>query len=431
MRYAAPMILSTFALLAAALPNDDWPEFRGPDRNSTVAAVDSDFDWGAEGPEIVWRTSVGPGYGGAAVRDGEVVLLDREVGREDFLRVLDLESGEELWSAAYPAEGRLNYAGSRTVPSIQDGMIVSVGGFGHVTGYDREKREIAWTVDLREDYGGRLPYYGWSASPLVVGDLVVVPALGEEVGLVALDLETGEERWATYSVGYSHSTPALLELLGREQLLFLSRPTGPSAGDRPVPTTLTSFHPKTGEMLWQDEIDLASIPIPSPIRIDDERFLVTGGYRAGTTLLRLSRAGGSHEVEVLFHVDRGSQTHTPILHADHVYLLANENWNYQARKAEGGLMCLGLDGEESWRTSDEPYFGRGNAILAGDHLLIQDGFNGVLRVARATPDGYLQIAEADVFGADRERDGRMWAPMALARGCLLMRSQDELLCVRL
>ena len=69
-------------------------------------------------------------------------------------------------------------------------------------------------------------------------------------------------------------------------------------------------------------------------------------------------------------------------------------------------------------------------MLVGDHLLIQDGFSGVLRVVRATPEGYEQVAEANLFGIDDTRDHQMWSPMALAEGCLLMRSQDQLLCVR-
>ena len=94
-------------------------------------------------------------------------------------------------------------------------------------------------------------------------------------------------------------------------------------------------------------------------------------------------------------------------------------------------MCLTLDGKEQWRTKDAPFFGRGNAILAGDHLVIQDGFNGTLRVAQATQDGYRQVAEANLFGIGDRKDHQMWAPMALAGQLLLLRSQDTLLCVEL
>jgi outer membrane protein assembly factor BamB len=425
------MILLALTTLAPALPNDDWPEFKGPNRTSVVEAVDSDFDWGEDGPEIVWVTPTGPGYGGVAVHGGEVILLDREVGESDILRVFALATGEELWSADYPAEGRLNFAGSRTVPSVQEDMIITAGGMGHVAGFDRAEKKMVWNVDLEEMFDGRPPMFGWSASPLVLGELVIVTPLGEHVGLVALDRKTGEERWFAPTVGFSHSTPTLLELNGRQQLLFMSTLASATGQDASAPTMISSYNPKTGDRLWDTEIELSRLPIPGPVRIDDEHILVTGGYRAGTTLLRILRDGGRYDFEELFHIERGAQTHAPVLKDEHVYLLANENWNYQARKAEGGLMCISLDGEEKWRTKDDPYFGRGNMILAGGHLLIQDGFNGVLRIVRASPDGYELVAEANVFEKEGRRDEQMWAPMALAGGLLLMRSQDELRCVKL
>ena len=89
------------------------------------------------------------------------------------------------------------------------------------------------------------------------------------------------------------------------------------------------------------------------------------------------------------------------------------------------------EGNEVWRTADDPFFGRGNAVLAGGHLLIQDGFNGVLRVSRATHEGYEQVAEADLFEKGDRNDHEMWAPMALANRMLLLRSKEELICVRL
>ena len=422
----------TLAHSTAADAPSDWPEFKGPNRTSAVGAVDSSFEWGKGGPEILWRVETGPGYGGVAVVGGEVFMLDRETGESDVLRVRDLETGAELWSAAYEAVGRLNFPGSRTVPAVLEKLVVTTGGFGHVTTFDREQQSIVWSIDVREEYSGEMPMFGYAAAPLVVGDTVIVPALGEEVGLIALDLMTGEKIWATEALGTSHSTPTLLDLNGRLQVLFLSTTYQASGTDKPAPTTITSLDPESGGQLWQIETELTRLPIPGPVKVDDEHIFVTGGYRGGSTLIRIENEGDEEfYIDELFHIERGAQTHAPLLHEGHLYLLVNENWNYSRRRSEGGLLCLTLEGVELWRTGDDPFFGRGSALLAGDKLLIQDGNNGVLRVVRATPDGYEQIAEANVFDAEDERDRQMWAPMALSGGLLLMRSQDELLCVKL
>lgn len=420
-----------FSLALPQAPGTDWPQFGGPQRDSRVPAIDSKFDWGEAGPEVLWRMPTGPGYGGAAVLGDEVFLFDCELGESDVLRVFDLASGAEKWSNAYEAKGRVQFPGSRCVPTVTQDAVYTAGGFGHVACFDRTTHEIRWMEHLGETYGGEEPMFGWSASPLVVGDLVVFTALGEEVGLVALDRKSGEERWVTEGLGFSHSTPALLSLNGKEQILFLSTGYQTSGTDEAAATTISSFEPATGERLWQHTLPLTRLPIPPPVRIDDERLFLTGGYRAGSTLLGITPKGDALAFEELFHNERGAQVHMPLRLGDCLYLLVNENWNEpRNNRAEGGLMCLTLDGKELWRTKDDPYFGRGNAILAGEHLLIQDGYDGTLRVVHASPKGYQPVAEAKLFDAGT-RDGQMWAPMALAGKHLVLRSQEELICVRL
>lgn len=426
-------VLLASPLVSAEPTNDDWPQFQGPHRNGRVEASDLRFDWPEGGPKILWEVeTLGRGYGGASVRDGQVFLLDREVGESDVLRAFDFDTGEELWRQSYDAPGRLNFPGSRTVPTIGDELVYTCGGLGQVTCFDRQSGEIVWSVNLVEQYGGEMPVFGWSASPLLVGDVVIATALGPEVGLVGLDRLTGEEVWVTPGVGYSHSTPALLELLGEPQVLYLSNDAQTSGNDASSPMKIRSFDPEVGTLNWEKEIELTRLPIPGPVQVDDERFFVTGGYRGGSTMLRLAREEGTYAVEELFHIERGAQIHAPLLHGEHLYVLANENWNNgRARRSEGGLLCLDPSGTELWRTGDAPFFGRGNALLVGDHLLIQDGFDGTLRVARATPEGYRQVAEANLFGIDDRSDHELWAPMAYARGRLLLRSHEKLLCVAL
>lgn len=426
---ALPLALSLLSTQAA--PATDWPHFGGPNRDNRVPDIGSTFEWGEDGPEVLWRVATGPGYGGAAVLGGEVFLFDCELGEADVLRVFSLETGAELWSQAYEAKGRLAFPGSRSVPSVTEDAVYTSGGFGHVTCFDRKTREIRWSEHLRETYGGEDPGFGWSSSPLILGDAVVFSPLGAEVGLVALDRKSGEELWVSEGVGLSHSTPALLTLLGEPQLVILATAAQPTGNEEAAPMTITSIDPKSGATRWRHDMTLSRLPIPAAVQVDEQRLFVTGGYRGGSTLLRAARKDGKVVLEELFHCERGAQVHLPLLHGEHLYLLANENWNETSnRRAEGGLVCLGLDGKERWRTGDAPYFGRGNALLAGDYLLIQDGYDGRLRVVRASPEGYQQVAEAKPFG-DSSRNGQMWAPMALSGRRLLLRSQEELVCLSL
>jgi len=213
---------------------------------------------------------------------------------------------------------------------------------------------------------------------------------------------------------------------------MLSTVAQASGQDEAAPMTITGIDPDDGSTRWRHETTLSRLPIPGAVQIDEQRFFVTGGYRGGSTLLRIQKKDGKYAFEELFHVERGAQVHLPVLHDGYLFLLVNENWNDpRNRRSEGGLMCLSLDGKEQWRTQDNPNFGRGGMILAGDYLLIQDGFDGTLRIARASPKAYEQVAEAKIFGDNGGRDGQMWAPMALAGHRLVMRSQEELVCLEL
>ena len=430
---SSTLLALTISVFVAQDSTSDWPQFLGPGGLGKSQLVDVDFDWPETGPEIAWRTEIGRGFGGVSVRDGEVFLLDREVGELDIFRVLDLATGEDKWDAVHDAAGRLNYPGSRTVPTVTEDHIYTVGGHGRVVCYSRESREEVWSVMLDEVYGGILPGYGWSASPLVVGDLVVLAAFGEDVGLVALDRRTGEEVWVTPPVGISQSTPVLLDLLGEPQIVFVSKPPSQNMSlSAPGPFTISSYDPEEGTVLWETVIQLCQYPIPAAVQVDNDRFFVTGGYQGGSAMMRIKKEGDGFALEQLFRIDRGSQIHHPILYEDHLYFLANENWTEQRnRRQEGGLMCMTLEGKEVWRTKNDPYFGRGNWVLIDGHLVIQDGYDGTLRVARATPAGYEQVAETNLFGVEDRSDHQMWAPMAVAGRLLLLRSQEELICVKL
>jgi len=426
------LLLAALALLP--LPQD-WPHFGGPTRDNRAPATGSSYQWGEEGPKVLWRADTGPGFGGAAIVGDEVFLLDCELGESELLRVFDLAGGAEKWSLAYEAKGRVGFPGTRCVPSVTADAVYTSGAFGAATCFDRATQAIRWESHLVEVYAGEDPGFGFSCSPLVLGDVVVYAPLGSDVGLVALDKKTGEEVWVTEGIGLSHSSPTLLTFDGREQLLVLTTEVQPTGQDLAAPMSIVSVDPKDGTVAWKHTLTLTRLPVPWPVVVDAERLFVTGGYRGGSTLLRLNKKdkkGAEVAFEELFHIERGAQIHLPVLHQEHLYLIVNENANDpRPRRAEGGLLCLGLDGKERWRTGAEPYFGRGNLLLAGEHLLIQDGHDGTLSVVKTNPKAFERIATAKLFPASGERDGQMWAPMALSGKRLVLRSQEELLCVEL
>ncbi len=230
----------------------------------------------------------------------------------------------------------------------------------------------------------------------------------------------------TEPVGYSYATPAMIKLNGLDQLIFQatinrSRKKG----------ALISFNPDTGEKLWQYDDYYVMAAIPQPIVLNDDVLFHTGGYGAGSIMLKVTKNESAFSINKLFAVSRGSQIHQPILVHDHLYLIVNENANQRmkSKRKEGGLMCLDLAGKVKWRTGDAPNFGRGSMIFADGVFIIQDGHDGKLRLVKPDPKKYHILAEHNIFNIRDNDDHQMWPPMSLSNGRLIVRSQEKLKCI--
>ncbi len=441
--------------LAAAT---DWPKFHGPNGDGTSSETGLRKNWGESGPAIPWSCDVGPGFGGVAVRDGQVFLLDRVLSEADVMRCLDLETGEEIWSKRYEAPGRLSFPGSRCVPTVEEEYVYALGGFGQLTCFSRESHEMEWMVHLVDEFGGELPKFGYSQSPVVYEDLVIVAPMGEEIGLVALDRFSGDEVWSTDGLRPIQASPMLVELHGTPQVLFV----GASGEGAQAATVLRSYDPDTGDVLWSVDTGGAG-SIVAPVRVAENRLLMTGRV---TTLFDVQTNNDGFQVEPVFRVEEGSALHLVMAHDDHYYLVTSGERgggrrgrnrgsdggesNQEAGEEEesrgsgrdrsrrggrgelGRLICVDSSGNEVWRSGDDAAYGSSNVLLADKTLYIQEGYSGALRVVAPSPDGYQLLAEADLFGsADARNDQQAWAPMALSDGRLLIRNQDSLKCVDL
>lgn len=415
-----------------------WPhrreilEYLAPPESDFVEDQALEPEYGRSRADLspAWSVPLEPGYGGAAVRDRLAFVLDREIGVGDTLRVFSVLDGEPRWTFSYEEPGRLQSAGSRTAPAVSDRSVFLCSGFGKVHCVGREDHQLRWRTHLQEELGGAMPDFGYSADPVLHGELVILPALGESVGLVALDQDTGETVWTTPGLGTSQSQPVLMDLLGETFLLFLSCAEQGAGENTPAPALISAFDPDTGALRWRHETLLTNVPVPPPVRVDDERLVVTGGYAGGTKLLRLSREGERFQVEEVFRLEKGSQLHPPVVVGGHIYLLANENSNVsRLRRGQGGLRCYDLEGNERWSTGRDPYFGRGHMIQIGPYLLIQDGMSGFLRLCVASPDGYEQVVTANVFGSPPKERKRMWGKISGWNGTLVLRGDRELVGV--
>jgi len=113
--FALAMILLIAGCICLA---SDWPQYLGPGRNAISTETGINRSWPQEGPDVLWTVSLGEGFGGAAVSEGKVYVLDRVNNQKDVLRCLDLASGKEEWTYSYDAPGQVDHNGSRSVPTV-------------------------------------------------------------------------------------------------------------------------------------------------------------------------------------------------------------------------------------------------------------------------------------------------------------------------
>lgn len=447
MKNLKALFLLTVMLIFALNMNilaQDWPQYLGPERNSTSPQKNLLRSWPESGPEVLWTANVGIGYGGAVVKNGKIYLLDRDDKTGDNLRCFDLNTGEELWNFAYDAAGEVMFPGSRSVPIVDEKHVYSCGPYGNLYCIDINTQKPVWDKNIWTDFGGELPEgkpeYGgsfpvWAISqcPLIYGDLLILASQAPEAGVVAYDKISGELKWKTPSLGRTgYVSPTLVKIDGNDHLVMITASSGGRGGQELVPGNVVGINPLNGEILWKFTDWHCGIPVPGAVDAGDNKVLISGGYELGALMIKVEKqTDGSYVTTELFRTEEfGDQTKTPLLYNGYFYA------QYGTNNKRDGLTCMNMHGEIMWKTKRDPDFNKGSMILADGLILATDGAKSLYLIEPDTT-AFKPIASAELLAeqkSDDERSARHgtqnWAPIALADGKLLIRDQSRLICVK-
>jgi len=389
-----------------------WPWFRGPERDGVCRdGVRLARKWPEGGPEVLWTIELGPGHAGAAVWGGRVYVLDYDTeAQADTMRCLSLDDGREIWRNGYPVVVVESHGMSRTVPAVIDGCVVSIGPRCHVACWDAETGQCLWLKDLVGQYGATEPQWYTGQCPLVDNGRVILAPSGEAF-LVAVDCRSGEVAWESpklHNWQMTHSSIMPMDFLGSRMYVYCG--SGGVAG----------ISAQDGKLLWETTDWIGKMATcPSPVVVGDGRIFFSGGYNAGSLMLKLEQKDGRFIPKTLFRLDPKrfeSEHHTPILYEGHVY---------GVRTNPGGkqLACIDLGGKELWNSGTDK-FERGPYLIADGLIYVMDS-EGLLTMAEATPEAYKPLDRFQVF--DNAHDA--WGPMALAGGRLILRDLTRMTCL--
>ncbi|MHC4440659.1 MAG: outer membrane protein assembly factor BamB family protein [Planctomycetota bacterium] len=260
-------------------------------------------------------------------------------------------------------------------------------------------------------------------SPLICRDMAIVAPQGEKVGVVAFDKKTGDLRWASRKLTGipCYVSPMLVKIGGIEQIIMIS---ASDRDDKSIKGEVVSLEPSNGQPLWAYRDFNTFVNIAPPTVIGDGRLFLTNGSYGGqfdpiSVMLKVSRKGGSFVVNELFRTGEvAGKMHPPVHHDGYLY--------FNGIRKPNAMCCLSLDGKVMWRES--PNFQLGAFILADGLILNQDGKSGDLYLIEPSPDGYKELAKAELFS---DKKGEPWAPLALSDGKLLIRDGRQMICVDL
>jgi len=405
--------------------NNNWNQYLGPHRDASIEDVEIMDSWEKQGPAELWSFPLGAGYGGASIFDKEVFVLDRDPGKADILRCIDLESGTEKWNYEYQAAGELPFPGSRAVPTVDHVRVWTVGPHGHLFCFDKESGQALWNRHLLEEFDGELPNWGVSQSPIIFRNLVIVSPGGSRAGVVAYDKITGELVWKSrpFTGKNYYVSPTLARLGGIDQVIMISPY---DRRDSTFHQEVVSFNASTGEELWQYQGLRSFLTITPATIIDDKRVFLTdcsfdGGYDPVSIMIEITRDGDEFTVKELFLTEEaGSKMHPALLFEDHLYLNHTGNPNQ--------MMCLNLDGELVWEKDLAPGFELGAMIQVNGLILNQNGRNGDIYLIEPSPEAYIEKGKASFFDSKKTQ---AWAPLAFSQGKLIVRDLEKMVCIDL
>ncbi|MDB5307020.1 MAG: hypothetical protein JWO38_1222 [Gemmataceae bacterium] len=408
---SSPLAL-TFALTLA--PAADWPQWRGPNRDGVAPGADLPAKWPAEPPAPKWKAFVGEGYSGPAVAGGKVFIMGRVKGDERCL-CLDAETGKDRWKVEYPetfqAPDPTAGRGPNATPTVDGDRVYMFGLGGVLHCLDTAGGKVLWKHDCRAEYWGVrkgllgddawFPPCGAAASPLVDGDVVIVPVGGKKAGaFTGFDRKTGGLVWKALDDRSSYASPVVAAPAGVKQLVGF---TG---------TRMVGLGHADHDLLWAVPFKARfEQTVISPVVWRD--LVIVAGEGKATTAVRVTESHGKVTADTAWtSEDLKSYLTTPVVFADHLL-------GYDTRTNR--LVCVALEtGVTAWTSPRVP--GKYHSIvLAGDVALVLNS-EGTLFVVKVSPKEYTELAKWKVA------EKGTWAHLAVAGNRLYVKDKEYLYC---
>jgi outer membrane protein assembly factor BamB len=383
-----------FLVLGVTALAADWPQWRGENRDGISSETGLLASWPSGGPKVVWKIKgLGVGYSSFAIVNGRMYTQGQR-GNQEFVLALDVKTGQKLWETPTSRDFENDRgSGPRGTPTFDHGKLYAMTGEGVVACLDATSGKILWQVDSVKKFGGSVPHWGYSESPLIDGDRVIVMPGGRGASLVSLDKNTGNVQWKTGDDYAGYSSAILADVNGTKEVIALS---GLSA---------FGVQESTGELLWRyGKIANNVANIATPIYHDGAVFLSTA-YDTGCALLKLNPKGMQ---EVYFNRDMMNHYSSSVLVDGTLYGYTNAL-----------LSAMDFEtGKQLWKNRS---VGKGSVTYADKRLYVL-GEDGMVGLIEASPSAYKEVSRFEYPKGSLPS----WSPLVISDGRMYLRDQDNL-----
>jgi outer membrane protein assembly factor BamB len=409
-RLPAAVFCSIILFVAGRASAEDWPQWRGPNRDGISKETGLLKKWPEGGPKLLWQVSdAGEGYSAPAVAGERLYLISSKGEADESVQARNVSDGKVIWSVRIgkvgPNTKAMNYPGSRSTPTVVGDVLYALGSDGDLVCLESATGKARWKKNLRTDFGGKMGMWAYSESPLVDGDAVVCTPGGATATIVALDRKSGDVIWKSAVPGgddAAYASPVVVEAGGVKQYVtFLGKGlVGVDAG--------------TGKFLWRYDDTAKGSPANIPTPVAKDGYVYSATARGGGGVVKISAgAGGASAEQVYFDKKLPNAIGGAVLVGDHLYGTGSV------------LICADFaTGKVNWTDR-----GIGSAsLLFADGKLFLHGENGEVAMVEASPESYKELGRFTPPGSPQPGKGKAWTYPALANGKLFVRDLGMIWC---
>jgi outer membrane protein assembly factor BamB len=400
----ALLVLALFFILFPTTQAQDWPQWRGANRDGVIAGFAAPKTW-PDQLKSRWKVTVGTGHSTPLVIGKRVFLHSRQ-GEKEVVAAYDLETGKSLWQDSYPVEYTMNSAatghgkGPKSTPAFSDGKLYTLGITGVLSCYDAAQGKLLWRKESFALFKAKAPLYGTSTSPIVDQGLVFAYLGGNDVGaLMAFDAASGAEKWRWAGDGPGYASPIVVEIAGKRQIITQSQ------------KNIIGIEAAKGDLLWKIPFETEYVMnIVTPIVYQD--LLIFSGYNKGIFAVKAEVRDGKWMTRSAWQNKEVSMyMSSPVLRGNYLFGLSQRN--------KGQFFCLDASTGRTLWTGD-PRQGENAAMVIASGFVFSLTNDAKLIVTDAADKAAAPIKEYSVA------DSQTWAHPVIVVGSILIKDENSL-----